>query len=134
MFTFVPVRRYNLLFARVHVDYAQRCFCTCSSFTAHSRLTRMCLSGSLAALVYQHSITPLALPCKLLLPEPSSLTHGADVTDGSHVETTSGHSPASNSQLLAHGAGTSACRNVCVRTLYKYTWCTSTCICTVVRA
>ncbi|KRY71225.1 Tensin [Trichinella pseudospiralis] len=25
--------------------------------------------GSLAALVYQHSITPLALPCKLLLPE-----------------------------------------------------------------
>jgi len=27
----------------------------------------MCV-GSLAALVYQHSITPLALPCKLLLP------------------------------------------------------------------
>lgn len=25
--------------------------------------------GSLAALVYQHSITPLALPCKLLLPQ-----------------------------------------------------------------
>ena len=25
--------------------------------------------GSLAALVYQHSITPLALPCKLVLPE-----------------------------------------------------------------
>lgn len=25
--------------------------------------------GSLAALVYQHSITPLALPCKLLLPD-----------------------------------------------------------------
>lgn len=25
--------------------------------------------GTLAALVYQHSITPLALPCKLLLPE-----------------------------------------------------------------
>ena len=25
--------------------------------------------GSLASLVYQHSITPLALPCKLLLPE-----------------------------------------------------------------
>ena len=27
------------------------------------------VTGSLAALVYQHSITPLALPCKLLLPE-----------------------------------------------------------------
>ena len=27
-------------------------------------------AGSLAALVYQHSITPLALPCKLILPEP----------------------------------------------------------------
>jgi len=25
--------------------------------------------GSLASLVYQHSITPLALPCKLVLPE-----------------------------------------------------------------
>jgi len=25
--------------------------------------------GSLSALVYQHSITPLALPCKLVLPE-----------------------------------------------------------------
>jgi tensin len=25
--------------------------------------------GTLSALVYQHSITPLALPCKLLLPE-----------------------------------------------------------------
>ena len=25
--------------------------------------------GSLAALVYQHSVTPLALPCKLALPE-----------------------------------------------------------------
>ena len=26
-------------------------------------------AGSLASLVYQHSITPLALPCKLVLPE-----------------------------------------------------------------
>lgn len=26
-------------------------------------------AGSLAALVYQHSITPLALPCKLNLPD-----------------------------------------------------------------
>ena len=26
-------------------------------------------TGSLASLVYQHSITPLALPCKLVLPE-----------------------------------------------------------------
>ncbi|GAB6021167.1 hypothetical protein CHUAL_003797 [Chamberlinius hualienensis] len=35
--------------------------------------------GSLSALVYQHSITPLALPCKLILPEIDLL--GADVVD-----------------------------------------------------
>ena len=29
--------------------------------------------GSLAALVYQHSITPLALPCKLVLPEQGKI-------------------------------------------------------------
>jgi len=36
------------------------------------------VTASLAALIYQHTITPLALPCKLLLPDPgtgSMLTH-----------------------------------------------------------
>jgi tensin len=33
--------------------------------------------GSLAALVYQHSLTPLFLPCKLIIPEPPT-----DRTDG----------------------------------------------------
>ena len=49
--------------------------------------------ASLAALVYQHSITPLALPCKLLLPE----SDGVDVPDSA--------APVSSAQLLAHGAG-----------------------------
>jgi len=31
---------------------------------------RVLCAGSLAALVYQHSLTPLSLPCKLILPEP----------------------------------------------------------------
>ena len=31
--------------------------------------------GSLAALVYQHSITPLALPCKLVLPEQGRIAY-----------------------------------------------------------
>ncbi|KAK2174541.1 hypothetical protein NP493_795g01016 [Ridgeia piscesae] len=52
--------------------------------------------GSLAALVYQHSITPLALPCKLSLPQ--SDTPDVDVVDA-RVET-----PNSASQLLAQGA------------------------------
>lgn len=30
-------------------------------------------TGSLTALVYQHSITPLALPCKLLIPDRGML-------------------------------------------------------------
>ena len=30
------------------------------------------LTASLAALIYQHTITPLALPTKLLLPEPGT--------------------------------------------------------------
>jgi tensin len=53
--------------------------------------------GSLAALVYQHSITPLALPCKLLLPEadPADL----DSPDGKVKEVLS-----SPSQLLSQGA------------------------------
>lgn len=37
--------------------------------------------GSLSALVYQHSITPLALPCKLLLPECDTTTTASSSVD-----------------------------------------------------
>ncbi|KRZ22045.1 Tensin [Trichinella pseudospiralis] len=47
--------------------------------------------GSLAALVYQHSITPLALPCKLLLPEYDPAVSVEQVTTAQ--------------QLLEQGAG-----------------------------
>lgn len=30
--------------------------------------SRFCVAGSLSAFVYQHAITPLALPCKLSIP------------------------------------------------------------------
>lgn len=46
---------------------------------------------SLSALVYQHSITPLALPCKLLIPEHE--LHGVELQ----------HSPAQQ-QLITQGA------------------------------
>ncbi|XP_041039970.1 tensin-3-like isoform X3 [Carcharodon carcharias] len=36
--------------------------------------------GSLTALVYQHSITPLALPCKLLIPDRDPLEDGTDAS------------------------------------------------------
>lgn len=29
---------------------------------------QLCVAGSLSAFVYQHAITPLALPCKLCIP------------------------------------------------------------------
>lgn len=32
-------------------------------------------TGCLSALVYQHAITPLALPCKLLIPATGLLNH-----------------------------------------------------------
>eukprot|EP00918_Siedleckia_nematoides_P040396 GHVU01087686.1.p1 GENE.GHVU01087686.1~~GHVU01087686.1.p1 ORF type:complete len:527 (-),score=50.04 GHVU01087686.1:1051-2565(-) len=51
--------------------------------------------ASLAALVYQHSITPLALPCKLTLPQSDVV----DMVDGHHVEV-----PNSAAQLFAQGA------------------------------
>lgn len=51
--------------------------------------------SSLSALVYQHSLTSMALPCQLLLPEPEAAARALD-------------SPGTNSaqQLLAQGAGT----------------------------
>lgn len=56
--------------------------------------------GSLASLVYQHSITPLALPCKLKLPESDSVD--------------SATMPSSAAQLLAQGA---ACNVVFLATI-----------------
>ncbi|CAH1789423.1 unnamed protein product [Owenia fusiformis] len=53
--------------------------------------------SSLAALVYQHSITPLALPCKLFLPE-------IDTVDGSSSSSSVTENPSSAGQLLSHGA------------------------------
>ncbi|XP_062583904.1 tensin-3-like isoform X2 [Saccostrea cucullata] len=53
--------------------------------------------GSLASLVYQHSLTPLALPCKLVLPEPDTIH---DHVDGP----TSPDFPSSAAALLAQGA------------------------------
>lgn len=52
--------------------------------------------GSLTALVYQHSITPLALPCKLLIPDRDPLEDGIDVS--AHVATNSA------AELLKQGA------------------------------
>ncbi|XP_063882186.1 tensin-1-like isoform X10 [Scylla paramamosain] len=56
--------------------------------------------GSLSALVYQHSITALALPCRLMLPERDP-AGGSDTVD-SGVGTSS--STSSASQLLQQGA------------------------------
>ncbi|XP_052237835.1 tensin-3-like [Dreissena polymorpha] len=71
--------------------------------------------GSLASLVYQHSITPLALPCKLVLPEHGesqssmSTIRRADMLskDPSHIVadvSPTTEMPSSASQLLAQGA------------------------------
>lgn len=57
--------------------------------------------GSLSALVYQHSITALALPCRLMLPERDP-AGGIDTVD-SGAGTSSGSS-SSASQLLQQGA------------------------------
>lgn len=56
--------------------------------------------SSLSALVYQHSLMAMALPCPLLLPEPEAAARALD-------------SPGTNStqQLLAQGAGKSIERN-----------------------
>ncbi|XP_069187620.1 tensin-1-like [Procambarus clarkii] len=56
--------------------------------------------GSLSALVYQHSITALALPCRLMLPEKDPA--GAADTVDSGASTSTGSS--STTQLLQQGA------------------------------
>ncbi|XP_042144163.1 tensin-1 isoform X1 [Ixodes scapularis] len=60
--------------------------------------------GSLSALVYQHSITPLALPCRLLLPESEiggePFWTGGDVVDRSVAPTTA----TTASSLMQQGA------------------------------
>ncbi|KAG1701211.1 Tensin-3 [Nymphon striatum] len=55
--------------------------------------------GSLSALVHQHTITPLALPCRLILPEPEDTVRTSDVLDNSTQEVQS-----SPSALLTQGA------------------------------
>ncbi|GAB1606464.1 tensin-1-like isoform X6 [Argonauta hians] len=55
--------------------------------------------GTLAALVYQHSITPLALPCKLVLPESDP---AGDVSNPESPH--SSEIPSSAAALLATGA------------------------------
>ncbi|KAL8566605.1 hypothetical protein ACOMHN_054827 [Nucella lapillus] len=64
--------------------------------------------GSLAALVYQHSITPLALPCKLSLPD------GGDAVDGPISPDTAAPELNSAADLLAKGA---ACNVVFINTV-----------------
>lgn len=65
--------------------------------------------GSLAALVYQHSITPLALPCKLVLPD------AGDTVDGPlSPEATTTTEINSAADLLAKGA---ACNVVFINTV-----------------
>ncbi|XP_041374710.1 tensin-1-like isoform X3 [Gigantopelta aegis] len=56
--------------------------------------------GSLAALVYQHTITPLALPCKLLLPEPDHV----DGLISAESHSISAEMPSSAAALLSQGA------------------------------
>ncbi|NXD28239.1 TENS3 protein, partial [Spelaeornis formosus] len=53
--------------------------------------------GNLTALVYQHSITPLALPCKLLIPERDPLEEIAETSPQTAAN--------SAAELLKQGAG-----------------------------
>lgn len=57
-------------------------------------------SGSLSALIYQHSVTPLALPIKLVLPESDLI-----FKDGSSMAVQSLSNP--TTQLLTQGAACS---------------------------
>ncbi|CAL4073428.1 unnamed protein product, partial [Meganyctiphanes norvegica] len=71
--------------------------------------------GSLSALVYQHSITALALPCRLVLPERDPAGPATDTVDGGTPGSASSatNTATNTQQLLQQGA---AC-NV----LYLYT-------------
>lgn len=68
--------------------------------------------GSLAALVYQHSITPLALPCKLVLPEQDPVHIVGDLSP--EVSSPTMEMPSSASALLAQGA---ACNVIFLNTV-----------------
>lgn len=63
--------------------------------------------GSLAALVYQHSITPLALPIKLILPVEDLIvtTDDNNKSSTSSVAKQSASLPANSKILLEKGAG-----------------------------
>ncbi|XP_043939786.1 tensin-2 isoform X2 [Protopterus annectens] len=52
--------------------------------------------GSLSALVYQHSITPISLPCKLLIPKKDPLEENQEVSIPSNMSTAA--------ELLKQGA------------------------------
>ncbi|XP_039602702.1 tensin-2-like isoform X3 [Polypterus senegalus] len=43
--------------------------------------------GSLSALVYQHSITPISLPCKLRIPEKDPIGEGQEICTPTHMST-----------------------------------------------
>ncbi|XP_033727865.1 LOW QUALITY PROTEIN: uncharacterized protein LOC117317245 [Pecten maximus] len=57
--------------------------------------------GSLASLVYQHSNTPLSLPCKLMLPDAETVAMDGSSTMDSSVKS---ELPSSAAALLAQGA------------------------------
>uniref|UniRef100_A0A670YX24 Tensin 3 n=1 Tax=Pseudonaja textilis TaxID=8673 RepID=A0A670YX24_PSETE len=57
--------------------------------------------GSLTALVYQHSITPLALPCKLLIPDQDPLDEISEASTQTAVN--------SAAELLKQGAACNVC-------------------------
>lgn len=50
----------------------------------------MLFSGSLSALVYQHSVTPLALPCRLVLPESDLRLSNEPAQSTAHMLLTQG--------------------------------------------
>ncbi|XP_067929223.1 tensin-3-like isoform X12 [Watersipora subatra] len=63
--------------------------------------------ASLAALIYQHTITPLALPCKLLLPDPDRLTGFTSLTVDQTDGVAMNGDMNSATELLKHGAACS---------------------------
>lgn len=65
-----------------------------ANFQARKYTSMVCYIGSLSALVYQHSLMPLALPCKLSLPESDT-----------RLSSEPANSVSTAQLLLAQGAG-----------------------------
>ena len=57
---------YDML--HIYIWYVAHLHMICYTFTYDMLYTY--IAASLASLIYQHTLTPLALPCKLLLPDP----------------------------------------------------------------